>query len=119
MIKECTDWMNDDEIETWCERVQQELLKTSYPSEDGWLSSHFLHINQMGDDGFYVTIDGEELAIELDEETYDTSDFRDENIKFIKMFVERELPYFKFDKMKKPVDSEYGFRLYFKLEVKE
>ena len=61
-------------------------------------------------------VDGETFIVDVGEETHDTTEMREENIRFIKTFVQKEMPYLVFDHMGKSADADYGFRLVYKLK---
>ena len=67
-----------------------------------------------------VRSDGKEVEIEVDEESHYATEMRDENIKYIKTFLEKHLPFLKYKEKKEPYDSDYGFRLiYSVVEVEQ
>ncbi|MGP6240058.1 hypothetical protein ACNF40_06570 [Cuniculiplasma sp. SKW4] len=59
------------------------------------------------------------VRIEVNEETHEATDLRDENMEYIKLFMERYVPYLKFQSQKERDDyhSTYGFDLIYSVEV--
>ena len=107
-------WENEedwDKLEDWCDRVENAIR--DYHTDK--LYNGYLSMNKFEDE-FDVAVEDGKLKIKLDENTYDTSDMRDTNIKVIKFFVEEELPYYKFEEETESPDAEHGFRLIFTLK---
>ncbi len=127
MIEEFTDFDDLDSEYNWIEKVEEKLLttiledkKTIQQNNDTWTGHISLEINKF-EDSIEINIDKDTFDVTVIEEMYTTSDSRDNNIRFIKMFVEREMPYYKFDKVKNfSIDAdEHGFTIFFKkFEVK-
>ena len=109
------DW---DKLENWCDRVKEELLNYTTDKLYAGAFQTNLSMDKFTDD-LSVIVEDSKLKIELDENLYETSDVRDENIKVIKHFVEELLPYYKFEKETEPEDAEHGFRLIFTLKEVE
>ena len=107
---------DDEELITWGENLAETLRHGSiYKNPDDVLPLH-LSINIFGDDDIHVHSDGKEVQIEVDEETHDATDMRDQNIEFIKLYIDKYLPYLKYKEMKEPYDSECGFRLVYSVK---
>lgn len=111
---------NDEELITWGENLAETLRHGRiYKNPDDVLPLH-LSMGTFGDDEIQASSDGKEVQIEVDEATHDATDMRDQNIEYIKAYVEKYLPYLKYKETKEPYDSEYGFRLiYSVIEVQQ
>ena len=98
---------NEGELITWGENLEETMRNR-------------ISMNIFCGDDIHVHSDGKEVQIEVDEATHDATDMRDQNIEYIKAYVEKYLPYLKYKETKEPYDSEYGFRLiYSVIEVKQ
>jgi len=111
MIEKWKDEEDFNSILNWCDKVRLAIEK--YHTNKGFID--YLSWNEF-EDNLNVMVENSELKITLSEETYDTTDMRNSNIKVIKQFVEEELPYYEFYKQTDSPDSEHGFRLIFKLK---
>ena len=107
---------NDEELDEWSYRLVETLRHESIYNNPGDVLPLHLSINIFGDDDIHVHSDGKEVQIEVDEETHDATDMRDQNIEYIKAYIEKYLPYLKYKETKEPYDSEYGFRLVYSVE---
>ena len=114
MIERWENEENWDKLEDWCDKVENALR--DYHTDK--LYNGYLSMNKFEDD-FDVAVEEGKLKIKLDENTYDTSDMRETNIKVIKYFVEEEMPYYKFEKETESPDAEHGFMLIFALKEVE
>jgi hypothetical protein len=111
-------WENEedwDKLEDWCDKVENAIGEYHTNKLFNGLYDAYLSMNKFEDE-FNVAVEDSKLKITLSESTYETSDMRDNNIKVIKYFVEEELPYYEFEERTESPDSEYGFRLIFKLK---
>ena len=111
MIEKWKDEEDFDSLLDWCDKVEMALEE--HHTHKGFID----HLSwNIFEDNLSVMVENSELKITLSEETYNTTDMRDSNIKVIKHFVENELPYYRFDRQEDSPDSEHGFRLCFKLK---
>ena len=111
MIEKWKDEEDFDSLLDWCDKAK--LALEEHHTHKGFID--YLSWNEF-EDNLSVMVENSELKITLSEETYDTTDMRNSNIKVIKHFVENELPYYRFDRQEDSPDSEHGFRLCFKLK---
>ncbi len=102
---------DEDVLLDWADEVCRSMQHKVY-NEDG----RSLYLSLDFEDNMYCQFDGETFIVDVGEETHDTTEMREENIRFIKTFVQKEMPYLVFDHMGKSADADYGFRLVYKLK---
>ena len=128
MIEEFNNFNDFDKEYNWIKNVKEKLLRTALEDKEDYDGKISLKINKFEDE-IDINLGENTFDISLIEEMYGTSDSRDNNIKFIKMFIEKEMPYYKFIKLEEYDKNEnendftdeqgHGFILYFKkFEVK-
>ena len=112
MIEKWKDEKDRDEIRSWCMKVKQEL-KEYHTDNKHYMG--YLSIEEFEDE-LGVVIENGNLKVQLDENSYETTDARDSNISVVKIFVQHELPYYTFDRKTDSPDADHGFVLIFKLK---
>lgn len=105
-------WDGETPSEKWKAKLIYELQDKKYDSEDDILS---LEMDPF-DDVIDIKVEGNKFLFTLYEELYTTTGMREDNIKFIKCFFEKELPYLQFEKDVQSSYGEHWFRLIFKLK---
>jgi hypothetical protein len=115
MIEEIKDFDVDDIVWDWDENVKEKIVSTMLDDKETWGGHISLHINKF-EDSIEVHADENTFDVTIIEEMYETSDYRDNNIRFIKLFVEHEMPYYQYDRVEEfSIDAdEHGFTLHFK-----
>ena len=105
-------WDGEAPSEKWRDNLISELQDKKYETEDDTL---YLEMDPL-DDVIDIKVEGSEFLFTLYEELHMTTAMREDNIKFLKHFFEKELPYLQFEKdVQSFSDGEYWFTLVFKV----
>ena len=112
MIKELKNINDQKEIMEWENKLMDMLSNTRYDDDDNCILGCYLSFDI--EDDLEIQVTEKYLRITLNEALHETTDSRDNNIKFIKMFVKAELPYYELETLREDYSSEHGFDLYFK-----
>lgn len=107
------DVYNDyEELDEWADNLAEQLRTTTIEIDGG---NHLLNLqwDSIEDDLEIEVLPSGAVSITLKERLHKTTDSRDINIKFIKKFVEQEMPYLKFTKKSEKNHGQYGFTLIF------
>ena len=106
-------WDGEKPSEKWKDNLISELQDKRCETEEEDVL--YLEMDPF-DDTIEIKVEGNKFLFTLYEELYTTTGMREDNIKFIKCFFEKELPYLQFEKDVQSSYGEHWFRLIFKLK---
>jgi hypothetical protein len=103
----------------WIDTLKLKLETTTYENKDLpdlHMFDYQLHSDPM-DDQIEISLDNNEfpVVIGLYESLHETTDMRDENIEFIKLFIRNEMPWLKIAKVIEWDSGSCGFSIYCEL----
>ena len=106
-------WKDDEDPEKWCENLQEKIRQ--YFSDDP--TCPYISMDSFNDNlAIWISDEKQRLSVTLSEGLHDTTAMREDNMKFIIHFFEKELPYLQFEKdVQSSSDGDYWFTLVFKL----
>lgn len=108
-------------IYTWCYEVVDKLKSARYQNDDitlqklGSMFDRHLHLDSFDDD-LSVGFEDGKLVFDLTESSHETTDMRQENIAFIRMFVANEMPYLEFEDLTEYYYDGWGFILTYRIK---